>query len=105
MARTPTTATIETSPAAPNGGARPRRHRAPRTEPRKVSVLFRAMNDSGVPITSGVNIELVTVSSDKRKLYEAVMADRSLIAVEYTYPAKEKAIPGHPEAIPEHLAV
>ena len=65
MARTPIAAIAEAR-STQNSDAQPRRHRAPRTEPRKVSVLLR------------VQIELVAVTSDKRKLYDACSARRNL---------------------------
>lgn len=75
--------------------------RTARTEPRKVSVLLRLVDDDGhtVPLPAGVQIKLLTVSSDARKILAALRGDRNLIELEYTYPAAEVAVAAVPATV------
>jgi hypothetical protein len=80
----------------PNAATATTKTRAPRTAngPRKVTVLLRLRNRGGQPIdlvAGEITVELALVSSDKRRLFDALSADRSLISLEWTYPASEAA--------------
>ncbi len=78
------------------------RARKPRAEPngpRRVSVLLKLTNRNGQPIDlagGDITAQVVMVSSDKRRLFDVLMGDRSLIALEYTPPFSQEAAPAPP---------
>ncbi len=88
MAKIPSTTTTRKPRTAPTG-------------PRKVSALLRISDPaSGKLLTDNdLTIDLVLVSSDKAKLFDAIQADRSLIAREYIYPSETAAADAGPKLV------